>query len=888
MSVAKRFMDMWKSTFGQQASLVHPESISRALQTLDSYSKPQASGPAQARDSQVCFPSSIEFKLTSQIQLGQISSTSRENPSPGKGLQSGERPLSTDSVRPSADFDSSPVVKAKAASPARTNESQQQDTGENDAVPDSFPAIGSESQRHSKASSFMDNLHSSSPASTPRAHAFKTPPHLRHLRNADAGTRTPPTPTLPTALAEGEDVFLGSSPTPGTRTRTPAADMPSAVTANTHIDPPSSPPELRPSASDAHHAESPRRHVASPLVSSKKTGSTKDKTVAKSPITPSRAGESSQDAANAKDLDEPSATKSAKQSVERRRSVKGRFIKNSNPMSDREPESSPDKVSRDVSKRPAEGRSADSSQDPEISPDKRSRNAKGRFVKSNTASEREDPSPAKISEKDKAQAAKPGSENNTPKSKTKNQSRKRGGKSGEKRDGAVSNPEDLSTDDVETQIASQLGQDLELAVDLDETPDDEQAAPADGSSKSKKRKREIDQVASPPTKERRRSTRRSSTREPSAEIQQIRTMSTRRSSSAAVQNPTEKASPAEPVLKKRKSRADPKVDSTEFKSAQHGKLGEPTEPADQMQPASQDTSAGIEDGPASSEPSQKRRKSARLGGPADSGTPEASPGQMKSPRNRSRKKNKNKANKAQPSPQRDQILAEKSNGQTQEETQQEVPDSLAGVTLEQPADKGQDEARDSAQNADEVFAEETTVKASGFTQYEIEESPVETRAEEPARDMDLSKATGSPSKADTEPAAETPVEPLGLDIHDTQPFSSENEPERPAEPHHAATEPENNAPTPKPASAMETDTHMQDAAPIPNPVSSGQTTERIPSEDAHPETPPIDRIRRSLRNVLDQVKSTNLDWSAFRDLDDSLFNIRVEAQEAWRRHSTSG
>jgi hypothetical protein len=46
-------------------------------------------------------------------------------------------------------------------------------------------------------------------------------------------------------------------------------------------------------------------------------------------------------------------------------------------------------------------------------------------------------------------------------------------------------------------------------------------------------------------------------------------------------------------------------------------------------------------------------------------------------------------------------------------------------------------------------------------------------------------------------------------------------------------------------------------------------------------------ITRSLRKILADMKSAKLGQSALREVDDLLFNIRVEAHDASRRHSNS-
>ena len=55
MSIAKRFRDFWNPSFGQQKSLPYPESISRALQQLESQIKLQNSGQGQRQVRELLF-----------------------------------------------------------------------------------------------------------------------------------------------------------------------------------------------------------------------------------------------------------------------------------------------------------------------------------------------------------------------------------------------------------------------------------------------------------------------------------------------------------------------------------------------------------------------------------------------------------------------------------------------------------------------------------------------------------------------------------------------------------------------------------------------------------------------------------------------------------------
>lgn len=185
---------------------------------------------------------------------------------------------------------------------------------------------------------------------------------------------------------------------------------------------------------------------------------------------------------------------------------------------------------------------------------------------------------------------------------------------------------------METQIASQLGQDLELAVDQDEKHDTEESELPSTYPMTKKRKRNVDESHTEPTKGRRRSSRRASTKEPSSDPQGIRTIRTRRSIiTSSIQEPTSNLPPTEPAPKKRKRRSE----------------GNNADQATKTDDAKQTDNSQDADGKSTKDlqPTQRRRKSSRLSGEDTAG---GSPIQDKLPR-RTRKRGKNKANKAQAS-----------------------------------------------------------------------------------------------------------------------------------------------------------------------------------------------------------------------------------------------
>ena len=94
----------------------------------------------------------------------------------------------------------------------------------------------------------IESIRSSSPANTPGRSGYETPVHLRRFQASNAAPAIPLTPTL--APTENDEGFIGSSPTPATRDPTPAANKDFPVLKVPEIamvdssDLPSSPPEV--------------------------------------------------------------------------------------------------------------------------------------------------------------------------------------------------------------------------------------------------------------------------------------------------------------------------------------------------------------------------------------------------------------------------------------------------------------------------------------------------------------------------------------------------------------------------------------------------------------------------------------------------------------------
>lgn len=440
----------------------------------------------------------------------------------------------------------------------------------------------------------ITNLRSSSPTTnTPRRQEFKTPPHLREMRNPGPETRIPPTPTLAAATAENEEVFLGSSPTPGTRGRTQVPDISFAARDN-HVneDLPSSPPELHSLSPIVRNRPGPSKvsETRASCAGGNGTDRTKAKSTRKTPTaligTPVSNGKTSQRKTD--DDENQDSTQASKRAFERRpRSAKGRFMKS--PGSRRDPDASPTKTPGDPTR----------VQEAKVGPMSRS---------------------AASTSKSRIQRDESPSATHT--------------------DG-VSDGNDSGNDDVEAQIASQLEQDMELAMDRDEPASGEQAEPSNTYPGTKKRKRGVDVDSASPTKERRRS-RRVSNKDAAAEAD-VKTIHTRRSIiTRPVSNPSQEPSPVEQGSKKRKGRPE---------ETTHNPAS--LESVDQSQGIDDDVEKSV----GSLEPTQKRRKSSRLSGHTDSFASENGPSQSKEPLNRSRNKGKNKAIEARSSPRHSEAVS---------------------------------------------------------------------------------------------------------------------------------------------------------------------------------------------------------------------------------------
>ena len=628
----------------------------------------------------------------------------------------------------STGLDSSPVVKANETAteasegqnpPASQAPPQAEDTDELAFVQDSAPISADTELGHNRHEMFsmIEGLRSSSPpVNTPNQPQFMTPPHLRSLRNGP-DAEPPLTPTLAAISAENEDVFLGSSPTPGTRDR-PQSSQPKTTSsqrkrhADAHAskDPPSSPPELKSPSPNTH------QRPESPTPNKSKHADPRG----------SRDEQVEQIHVNATPAEEP-LTRRLRSSASKKSKSKAKSSKGAKSSA------SPEKTSTDpvqVENIQAKTRASKAKSD------------------SNRSQVQEEPSQVIA---------------------------------------------DSYSEDVESQVASQLEQDLELALDHNDKPkpDGEQSAELPNSFPvTKKRKRDVEETRTPSKKEKRRSTRLSSSQPATVDITP-EGRSTRWkalvSKSSGV-SPT-KSSPAQPASKRRAS----------VKS----------KPAGQEEVAD----GNADDSSEVLESSQKRRKSTRLGGNTEQVATEETSGQKASPRaTRSRKQEVAKEPSQEPSQNKDQ-----------------APDSH--MQDETPA------------------AEEITVQEAAGQDNEKEPEPVVEHAE-----FQESLKPDSPLQqiAETQPE----IEPV-LVVHDVQ------------------TE---QAPT-------ETDVQMEDAELNPQPEVSIEGDHDKEQSAVTSEVTPQAEIIRSFQQTLTGLQSTSLDESSFREIDEILFKIRVEAHDAFRRHT---
>lgn len=361
---------------------------------------------------------------------------------------------------------------------------------------------------------------------------------------------------------------------------------------------------------------------------------------------------------------------------------------------------------------------------------------------------------------------------------------------------------DSSSEDLESQIASQLEQDLELAVDMVDK-DHSQATPGAAAPEpvTKKRKREAENVQ-PTTQDRRRSTRLSTAKD--LGVTEVDETHPIQSQDASASQPSQdvSASSLSPMATRRSTRTSQKNDDALVITD--------SVPKPQVQESTQEEP--VKDSESSQRPTKRSRKSLRL---EDQPSPVEAQSSTRPKSSRSSRSRKSRSSRSQ--------------------------------TQSQP-------------------------RPSQGEQNEVETA---------TRDTELLRATNDNQYAGSESiASEKPVEHIPL-------VSTE------------ATDPQmtdvslSTAPVPEGTDIQRNmDVDMvpdQPSTSVAGPVLDVATAE-VQTEPVHPNVDPDNcesSISRSLRKLLADMKSAKLGPSALREVDDLLFNIRVEAHDASRRHNKS-
>ncbi|KAI2969875.1 hypothetical protein CBS147324_5715 [Aspergillus niger] len=749
-SVTKRFLDFWRCSFGSQETVPCPETISLALQDIELQMKLQQprghrqisqfeaqAGRQDAQDAKVIpvdtsVKSRIAFILDDPFTLGLNSS-----------------PITGGSERKAM-----PSSSEKQTGPSAVQVSQADDDSDPDMATDHpipLPTGSGDPRKRSELFSIIESLRSSSPpTNTPRELGFMTPPHLRDLRNADADAGTPQTPTLPPVATDNEYGFLGSSPTPGTRSRTQLSEPEIPQSLST--------PAAEDSAIENELQSSPPKPKSTSPDPQSNTGNMN---------TPGSANTTS--------------SKNRRSKRRARRSSRQKKAMNAQP---RQPEPTGESMTVD-------------SEEPLI---KRLRSSTGKLPedKDRSTEVNQPKDLSKIGPHDSEDPRGPTTDSGAteepiiePASLEHQASAEQPKDSESQQIDGCDYIADSCSDDMETQVASQLEQDLELAVDLDDAASIEYAATAPEQGANKKRKREADQ-STPSGKERRRSSR--LTKTPSvADVEGGRATRSKRPINASQDV---ESSPAESAPKRRKTDSKSDIIGT-------SKPAEQAASTDSGKTKVQDTQ----------ESSQKRRSS-RLSGQAAPAIPEESPLPKKSPRpSRSRKSTKDKA--------KDSI-------QEEAELQHETP------------------------TKDVV---DQTVKDEKEPKTTVEDKPTEQLPE-----------PDSSVQPTTEAQLDEPMDEPVPETKQTAPDDVQMEDAPVTEPIFEKT--------PSEEKEMEEGKKMRAVS---------RTTQTESQKE--PEITEAE-ITDSLRKVLSDMKLAKLDRNSLKEIDDLLFDIRVETHEALRRNTS--
>ncbi|KAJ5294214.1 hypothetical protein N7508_009035 [Penicillium antarcticum] len=368
-------------------------------------------------------------------------------------------------------LNSSPVVRTQESIASNGLNEPQLPSNFQLGVPDTEifggAAVAKKRRNRREVFSMIESIQSSSPANSPRKLGFNTPPHLRRLQSSESASEIPITPTL--APTENEEGFIGSSPTPATRDPTPAVNTDTSVSALQDsnaiqgTDLPSSPPEIHsrsPSPSKGRKQSRSARRKAAKAAKVLAGPSGKQSTV-NSPATSRLATEERNDAPTInyhdQDKENADATPRAISTTASRRLRSGL---------NQEAATSQDLSHVDV---------PDSQETPVQKPVRKS--------KSNSSSKKKKQASPQPAAEENQQLTDPPPDINLP-------------------DAFMD-----SGEEVDTQIQSQLEQDLEFAVDMDGQPQSKPSTTSSQQSTARKRKRVEEEPSASKRNDRRRSTR---------------------------------------------------------------------------------------------------------------------------------------------------------------------------------------------------------------------------------------------------------------------------------------------------------------------------------------------------------------------------------------------
>ncbi|KAJ5834816.1 hypothetical protein N7447_000842 [Penicillium robsamsonii] len=602
-------------------------------------------------------------------------------------------------------------------------------------------SVSHKRRSHREMFSMIESLQSSSPASTPRKLGFDTPPNLHKLQGGSL-TELPLTPTL--APTENEEGFIGSSPTPGTRDPTPAMTSDALrsiqVPVDSGIDPPSSPPQMQSRSPSPRKGRSKRARRRAAKARKALVGTSGKQSTVNSPAT-SRLATESKDTpmGDVHDYD------------------------NENENADATPRAN------------------------EITSSRRLRSARGKD--SDTA----EPSPEIPVDSDKTPVQQPAPRSRPSSSSKKKRKQTQSTPADDEPQQAMDVPPDSlpdtfmdSSEETDTQIASQLGQDLELAVDMDDRTHPERANLPNEPS-TRKRKRDQEELTSSARTDRRRSTRLSTAKDV------VNTESLQADASpshSAISRSASASKSLSPTATRRSTRSSQrKEDSNALTDSipptQDSAAQEPTQDAETPRP------------------SKRSRKSIRL---EDKSVVDSTAQSV--PRDTRSRKTRSQQHAFEVSqPQLSSIPSEE-----HVDTDHLPPNVDLDMVPESLITEDQAE-----QNVSLVSTEEATA---------TQDSEIEQSIEPPVKpDIDIDNDTDE-------------VQQSGGMVEQT-------------------------------TSVVTTGTQTQETPPEPKSGISEQG------------------ITQSLKSLLGEIKTTTLSPSAFREVDDLLFNLRCEAQNASTRHNTS-